>query len=59
MNALLKKLEAEEGGLARSSDPGRYTAAHDDTTVSVQIKEMHAVPRHGWLDGPGRFRAHG
>ncbi len=55
MTASLKKLEAMESGSARSVDPvnGNQTALHQP--ASTPFKELHAVPRGGWLDGPGRF----
>lgn len=55
MAASLKKLEAMDGGSVRTVEPvnGVSAAAHSHT--SVQYKELHAVPRGGWLDGPGRF----
>jgi len=55
MTASLKKLEAMESGSVRIVDPvnSHQTATYDATPTP--FKELHAVPRGGWLDGPGRF----
>lgn len=55
MTASLKKLEAMESGSVSSVAPveSNQTIPHHPPTT--QFKELHAVPRGGWLDGPGRF----
>lgn len=59
MTAYLQKLEAIDGGAARVNDPAKSRREVAETPSAGQVRELLAVPRAGWLDGPGRFWARG
>lgn len=56
----LKKLEAGEGDEVSVVDQSaeRASKRFDKQPVKTTERELLAVPRTGWLDGPGRLSRH-
>lgn len=59
MTGYLQKLEAIDGGSVRVNVPAKTRHETPDAPTSGQVRELLAVPRSGWLDGPGRFWGRG
>lgn len=59
MTAYLQKLEAVDGGSVHVSEPTKSRRETSEVPTTGQIRKLLAVPRAGWLDGPGRFWGRG